>query len=296
MAALAVGVACGPPGPLCGQGTVLREGVCVSDTSARCGPGTELVQDVCLAIPTPGNLRCGVNTSLKGDSCEAAVVACGAGTVFQGGECRPTGTNVSCGPGTVLTGGECRPTSPVPGLSCGAGTAQVGTQCVAASASSATLAAFSANANLVGAHGVGPGQRATIITTFAQSQADAMVLSNAQPVGNGASLQVGAQYSGAIGSLAPGDFTTVAVAPLAGAACPVGQSDPAFFPGPFNQAFVLFREWSASTGKVKACGKAGSVRYERLPTGSVKVTFNVEFSDGTLWQDRNFVINSVGGY
>jgi hypothetical protein len=38
------------------------------------------------------------------------------------------------------------------------------------------------------------------------------------------------------------------------------------------------------------------LRDERLASGGIKVTLNVEFNDATLWQDKSFTVASVGGY
>ena len=63
-----------------------------------------------------------------------------------------------------------------------------------------------------------------------------------------------------------------------------------------NTIRVNYFSWSGGAATAKACGKNGSVRLRRnylSSTGgytNVTATFNVGFTDGSVWQDKIYIL------
>jgi hypothetical protein len=92
--------------------------------AVACGAGTVLEGGLCVSV-----LSCGAGTHREGAVCfpNTATLTCGAGTVEQAGVCV---AQLSCGQGTTQQGMSCVATGQV---TCGPGTTQQGSQCVASS-------------------------------------------------------------------------------------------------------------------------------------------------------------------
>ncbi len=130
-----------PPGQgaRCGQGTILRDGVCLAEAlgpQVECGAGTVLTDEgVCEAVEVtdPDGLRCGPGTERRDGLCVAVEVdglVCGRNTREVGGICQADPCDgLQCGPGTRRSGDLCEAV-PTDGLACGPRTRPEGDLCV----------------------------------------------------------------------------------------------------------------------------------------------------------------------
>ncbi len=130
-----------PPGQgaRCGQGTILRDGVCLAEAlgpQVECGAGTVLTDDgVCEAVEVtePDGLRCGPGTERRDGLCVAVEVdglVCGRNTREVSGICQADPCDrLQCGPGTRRSGDLCEAV-PTDGLACGPRTRPDGAFCV----------------------------------------------------------------------------------------------------------------------------------------------------------------------
>lgn len=84
----------------CGEGTVLKDEVCVPESDISCGEGTVLKGGAC--VPE-SEVDCGEGTVLNDGTCTPE---CADGELLKDGACVP---ETECGPGTVVIDGECIP-------------------------------------------------------------------------------------------------------------------------------------------------------------------------------------------
>ncbi len=290
----------------CGAGTVLQGAECVPTSTLRCGAGTVQQGSECIPAST---LSCGTGTTQVGSACQpdlskvcgtdtasanngstcVSVLSCGAGTSREGNVCRASES--ACGAGTVFSGGKCEVS---PGAVCGAGTVWEKGQCIKP-VQSPTLAAFS-SATLKGGFykqtiTVTGGQQyeyQAVVTDLSQGSAEGWAQSNAALVGDGAAVHVtflgpgstptGSSFVESIRSASSSGACNTSLAPDSK---PVGG----------GSTYANFFRWGSTRSALVACALGGSVKVERLTvngTDTARLTFNVEFSDGTLWQDKVF--------
>lgn len=281
------GTHCVPSDPLtCGSGTTRSGSQCIASTTLSCGSGTAQVGSVCKpdlgvvcgtdtvaannGTTCVSSLSCSTGTKRQSNACVAdTAVVCGAGTKADGGKCVVDEASV-CGAGTTYSNGQCVPTPPNP-----------------------TLTTFSGATNLKTSFyeeyiGASSGyELRAVITDLNQSGADAWAEAEASMVGQGAAVHLVIDTPSSI----PSTGLLVTVDDASGSGSCSTLLDPSDEPGPWNTTYVNFFQWNGASPSVVACSEGGSIKIERDTTvvpNQVKMTFNVQFSDGTLWQDRVF--------
>ncbi|QRN98931.1 hypothetical protein JRI60_07835 [Archangium violaceum] len=296
------GSECVPSSTLsCGPGTVQQGSECVPSSTLSCGPGT--VQQGSECVPS-STLSCGTGTTQVGNSCRAdlskvcgtdttsagttcvSVMTCGEGTIRDGNECRPWTS--ACGPGTTFSNGKCEVS---PGVVCGAGTVWENGKCVKP-VPSPTLEAFSSDTALKGGF-----YRSMIITTgstiyeyraavtdLSQSGAEGWAQSGAALVGEGASVHM--KFWGPASISAGTPFVAQISSALSRGECQTSLN-PTSKPSEYGSTYANFFGWNATSPSLKVCAIGGSVKVERL-SNTARLTFNIQFSDGTVWTDKVF--------
>ncbi len=284
------GSECVPSSTLsCGAGTVRQGSECVPSSTLSCGTGTARAGDVCQADLSK---VCGTDTtgSNNGTSC-VSVVSCGSGTSRNGNVCSVSSS--ACGTGTTLSGGRCEVS---PGSVCGAGTVWENGQCVKP-VQSPTLEAFTGHAALAKSFyknksiGVGGGYQyeyRAVVTDLSQGSADGWVQSGAALVGDGAAVHV--TFHG-LATLSTGSsFEEKIRSALVDGVCNTSLTPTSTQSGS-GETYANFFAWSSTVSSMRVCALGGSVKVGRLTVGGVdtaRLTFNVQFSDGTVWQDKVF--------
>jgi len=226
-----------------------------SQTSAvgepACGTGTKLVDEMCVG-------DCG------------AQVTCGTGTRLQDDTCVPESTSTAeCGAGTRLVSGKCLPLEQDP-----------------------TIAAFTAQTGLKTSFSKSQhtNQYWLVVTDLPQSIADGFTQSEGAMVGTGQALHL--EFTDPNCSMAmTGDRCTVAIKSgdtyddVYAQQHGCGAMDPT---NSYFDHYVALFAWTNAVATPVICAAGGSVVFELESDTEVKVTFNVQFSDGTLWTDKVF--------
>jgi hypothetical protein len=241
---------------------------------------------------------CGIETLPLGDQCvgSGGSVACGPGTTLSGNDCLPDLSGV-CGAGTAASGGLCVAAA----SACGAGLVFGNGQCISP-APLATVASFSAQ-NLSAAFWTGPGgnffnsepvyESRIVVTDLPNSGAVGWVMGLGQLAGQGSAMHFRAElnFNGVGHVLEPGATMTMPIVSTftAGACTNIAPGD---LP---ETRFSALTEtglyaWALGTPTLVACGAGGSVLIERTSAdpNNVRLTFNVQFNDGTAWLGRTF--------
>lgn len=280
----AMGTSCVAAIQSCGAGTMARGTECVTQ-GLTCGAGTVVSGTQCNVNTAT---VCSTDTTASGSSCVGRVT-CGAGTTRSADACLPQ-LSTLCGPGTRSANGRCElnPTA------CGTGTTLVNGQCVVPTPVP-SFTTFTANPTLNVAYdhedyfymsGTRTYHR-VIVTDLSAGNALSWATTQIAPVGTGSALHLKIDST----SLYTGSSITRSVedARFQGA-CDTSLV-PTELASTTSQTFVNFFGWTNSTPSMVVCGAAGSVLLERLTLNTVdtvRITFNVQFSDGTLWTDRVF--------
>ncbi len=295
----------------CGEGTHLVGGECLAESQLRCGTGTRMVGDECVGT----GMTCGSGTVASGTSCAPAmsqicgtdteiansgtscvgVLSCGSGTLRSGDVCRPNLSSV-CGQGTTLSGSQCA----IAASACGTGTTLINGRCEVPPPTT-DLGAFSGNNALRVSYanfedrGRNRTQHRVIITDLSQGSADGWTASLATPVGSGFAVHVRSEDDTCCSRqrLYVGEprmvYIDSSVNPQG--ACIVRT--PNSFPSTDLGSFVNFFRWTNTSATQVVCSSGGSIQLERFidPQNAdrVRITANVQFNDGTVWQDKIFV-------
>lgn len=264
---MASGTQCVTQGLSCGAGTAASGGLCNVDTASVCSTDTVASGATCV-----GRVTCGTGTLRSGDACLPQLATlCGPGTRAANGRCE-LNPNTACGTGTVLTNGVCELPTPVPSFS-----------------------TFTANTALNVAYdhedyfymtGTRTYHR-VIVTDLSAGNALSWATSQIAPVGTGSGLHL------KIDALSLGNNSSITRSIEDARSQGMCDTDivPTELASNTNRTFANFFGWTNSTPSMVVCGTAGSVLLERLNLSgvdSVRITFNVQFSDGTLWTDRVF--------
>ncbi|WP_309893597.1 hypothetical protein [Archangium sp.] len=302
------GTQCVPESTLsCGPGTVQQGTQCVPSSTLSCGPGT--VQQGSQCVPE-STLSCGTGTAQVGSTCQAdlskvcgtdttagnngtqcvSVMSCGEGTSRVGNVCRPAQS--ACGTGTTLSGGKCEVS---PSAVCGAGTVWESGKCVKP-AQSPTLQTFSTNVPLASGF-----YRQTIldystyvyeyraaVTDLSQVSAEGWARSGSALVGEGAAVHM--KFYGPA-SMTPGtSFVAQISSAFSGGVCRTSLT-PTDKPSEYGRTYANFFVWNSTVPSMDVCALGGSVKVERLTLNgkdSARLTFDVQFSDGTVWTSKVF--------
>ena len=271
----------------CGAGTMASGSQCVT-SGLTCGVGTAAIGNACTV-----NLGtvCSTDTVGAGGATCVGRVTCATGTVRSGDTCAPQ-LSTLCGPGTIPMGGRCVLDG---STACGTGTVLSNGQCVAPTAQP-SLTAFSASTTLAVAydHQDYPymtGYRTyhrIIVTDLSAGNATAWATSEIAPVGAGSALHLKLDDL----SLSLNGSITKAIrnASTTGGGCQTGLT-PTSLGSTSAAPNSNFFGWNQASFTLVACAAGGSVRLDRLminTVDTVRMTFNVQFNDGTLWSDKIF--------
>ena len=291
----------------CGPGTVQQGTQCVPSSTLSCGPGT--VQQGSQCVPS-STLSCGTGTAQVGNTCQAdlskvcgtdttagnngtncvSVMSCGEGTYRVGNVCRPASS--ACGTGTTLSGGKCEVS---PSAVCGTGTVWENGKCVKP-AQSPTLQTFSNNVPLASGF-----YRQTFIsnssyvyeyraavTDLSQLSAEGWAQSGSALVGEGAAVHM--KFWGPASMTTGTSFVAQISSAFSGGVCRTSLT-PTDKPSEFGRTYANFFLWNSTVPSMGVCALGGSVKVERLTLNgkdSARLTFDVQFSDGTVWTSKVF--------
>lgn len=268
----------------CGAGTIVSGTQCVSQ-GLTCGTGTTAVGNLC---SVNFGTVCSTDTVASGASCVGRVT-CATGTTRVGDACQPQLATL-CGPGTRSVNGRCElnPTA------CGAGTVLNNGQCVLPTpVPSFTTFTSSTSLNVAYDHedyyymtGYRTWHR-VIITDLSAGNAVTWATNEISPVGVGSALHL--KIDGL--SLSTGSTLTRAIADGRWQGACDTSLTPTELAATTSQTYANFFGWNNAMPSMVVCGAAGSVMIERLniaTVDSVRITLNVQFSDGTVWTDKIF--------
>jgi hypothetical protein len=226
----------------------------------------------------------------NGTNC-ISVMSCGTGTYRVGNECRPAAS--ACGAGTTLSsGGKCEVS---PSAVCGAGTVWENGQCVKP-AQNPTLQTFSNDVPLQSgfyrkmintgtsyAH-----EYRAAVTDLSQVGAEGWAQSASALVGEGAAVHM--KFWGPASMTTGSSFVAKIASAFSGGVCQTSLT-PTSKPSDYGNTYANFFAWSSTVPSMRVCALGGSVKVERLTLSSkdsARLTFDVQFSDGTVWSSKVF--------
>ncbi|MBK7865087.1 MAG: hypothetical protein IPJ65_42120 [Archangiaceae bacterium] len=264
-------------GVQCATGTTLSNNQCVPLLSSICGTGTSPANNGTQCVST---LACGTGTTRVGNVCQPNLsTVCGTGTLGSAGTCQVDGASV-CDTGLVFTAGKCRVAAGSAGL-----------QAFTSAASTHKVSYFRDKVTDVT-------DMRIAITNLSQGSADGWTGANAALVGQGESLLISARgaWYGPAFQLQIGQPLSVSLQNTTTSGGQCSDSNPNISPVTVSTSWLAranFWSWSAASATNSVCVLGGSMVLERTagaPGGPdrVKITLNVQFKDGTTWQDLVF--------
>lgn len=270
------------------------------------------VGDECVA-PTLSGLSCGAGTHPEAGACVADTtlrLTCGTGTVAVGNECRVNlstvcGTDtrvanagttcvgkVQCGSGTQLSADTCAVDS---AQVCGSGTTWSGSQCVT-SPSNPSFAAFTAGSSHTGSFFDRDNSTSFnilhsyrfVATDLTQGTADGWSEVLAPMIGSGGALHLKWNHNTSLAVSATPETIAFRNGTDSAGHCKSGLEPDSEPNSNIDGTYVNFFGWNSTTASVAVCGSGGSVNFVRELTTPqrIKMTFNVQFSDGSTWINK----------